>query len=83
MEVLHMNQPQLANRWGVSEACLEHCRSKGVGPQFLKLRGRVLYRQIDIEAFEEGCLRQSTSRSVLKKMIYILNIRQIQSGTGE
>lgn len=34
MEVLHMNQRQLANRWGVSEACLERWRSEGIGPQF-------------------------------------------------
>ena len=61
MEVLHMNQRQLANRWGVSEACLERWRSEGIGPQFLKLRGRVMYRQIDVEAFEESCLWQSTS----------------------
>ena len=32
MEVLHMNQRQLANRWGVSEACLERWRSEGIGP---------------------------------------------------
>ncbi|MDN3638754.1 hypothetical protein QWY82_08040 [Simiduia curdlanivorans] len=41
MEVLHMNQRQLANRWGVSEACLERWHSEGIGPQLLKLRGRV------------------------------------------
>lgn len=62
-----MNQRQLANRWGVSEACLERWRSEGGGPQSLKLRGRVLYRQVDIEAFEEGCLPaapKASSRSV-------------------
>ena len=61
MQVLHMNQRQLANRWGVSEAFLERWRSEGIGPQFLKLRGRVMYRQVDVEAFEESCLRQSAS----------------------
>lgn len=69
MEVLHMNQRQLANRWGVSEACLERWRSEGIGPQFLKLRGRVMYRQVDIEAFEESCLRQSTSNPKIKQQI--------------
>lgn len=63
MEVLHMNQRQLANRWGVSEACLERWRSEGIGPQLLKLRGRVMYRQVDIEAFEESCLQQSQSKA--------------------
>jgi len=31
MEVLHMSQRQLANRWGVSEACLGRWRSEGIG----------------------------------------------------
>lgn len=61
MEVLRMNQRQLANRRGVSEACLERWRPEGIGPQVQKLRGRVMYRQVDVEAFEESCLRQSTS----------------------
>lgn len=39
------------NRW----------QSEGIAPQFLKLRGRVMYRQVDVEAFEESCLRQSNS----------------------
>lgn len=69
MEVFHMNQRQLANRWGVSEACLERWRSEGIGPQFLKLRGRVMYRQVDVEAFEESCLRQSTSSPNPKRQI--------------
>lgn len=61
-----MNQRQLANRWGVSEVCLERWRSEGIGPQFLKLRGRVMYRQVDLEAFEDSCLRQSTSSRKVK-----------------
>lgn len=65
MEVVHLNQKQLATRWGVSEATLERWRSEGIGPKFLKLCGRVLYRQIDIEAYEASCLATSIkSRSV-------------------
>jgi predicted DNA-binding transcriptional regulator AlpA len=60
MEVVHLNQKQLATRWGVSEATLERWRSKGIGPKFLKLCGQVLYRQIDIEAYEASCLATST-----------------------
>jgi hypothetical protein len=33
---------------------------RGIGPKFLKLCGRVLYRQVDIEAYEESCLATST-----------------------
>lgn len=64
MTVIHMNQRQLANRWGVSEATLERWRSEGIGPRYLKLQGRVMYREKDIESYEANCLRQSTSEAV-------------------
>ncbi len=60
MDVVHLNQKQLAARWSISETTLERWRSEGIGPQFLKLCGRVLYRQADIEAYEESCLATST-----------------------
>ena len=64
MDVIHLNQKQLAARWSISEAKLERWRSVGIGPKFLKLCGRVAYRQIDIEGYEESCLQVSTSQSV-------------------
>lgn len=64
MNVVHLNQKQLATRWAVSEATLERWRSIGIGPVFLKLSGQVRYRVADIEAFEESCLASST-KSVL------------------
>ncbi len=60
MDVVNINQKQLAARWDMSEATLERWRSEGIGPQFIKLVGRVLYRISDIEAFEESCLSTST-----------------------
>lgn len=65
MEVIHFNQRQLAARWDISEATLERWRSEGIGPKFLKLCGRVLYRQVDIEDYEESCLQISTSQRVM------------------
>ena len=53
MSVKHLNQGQLAERWGVSEATLERWRSEGIGPVFLKLQGRVAYRIEDIEAYRQ------------------------------
>jgi hypothetical protein len=47
-------------RWSISVANFERWRSEGLGPKFLQLPGRVLYRQVDIEAFEESCLSIST-----------------------
>ncbi len=57
MEIRHLNQKQLAERWQVIEASLERWRSEKLGPDYLKLHGRVLYRQQDIEAFESRCLK--------------------------
>jgi hypothetical protein len=62
MEIKHINQRQLASRWDLSEATLERWRTEGIGPKFLKLQGRVLYRLIDIEKFEDDSLRSSTSK---------------------
>lgn len=56
MDVVQLNQKQLAARWCISEATLERWRGAGIGPKFLKLCGRVLYRQADIEAYEESCV---------------------------
>lgn len=53
MDVVHRNQKQLAARWCISEAILERWRSDGIGPKFLKLCGRVLYRQADIPLCQE------------------------------
>ena len=64
VSVKHLNQGQLADRWGVSEACLERWRCEGIGPVFLILQGRVLYRVEDIESFEADSLRKSTSERV-------------------
>lgn len=63
MSIRHLNQNQLATRWDLSEGSLERWRSKGTGPIFLKLQGRVLYRLEDIEEFELTSLRRSTSHS--------------------
>jgi hypothetical protein len=57
MQVIHLSQKELAERWRMSEATLEHWRSDRIGPVFLKILGRVLYRLIDIEEFEVASLR--------------------------
>ena len=43
---------------------LDVTRRIALGPKFLKLCGRVLYRQADIEAYEESCLATSTKTVV-------------------
>ena len=43
MEIRHLSQRELAKRRRISEATLERWRSEGLGPNYLKLQGRVLY----------------------------------------
>jgi hypothetical protein len=50
----------LKNNWPLVGTSAKRWRSEGIGPRFLKLCGRVLYRQVDIEAYEESCLAMST-----------------------
>ncbi|MBK8208642.1 MAG: helix-turn-helix domain-containing protein [Rhodospirillales bacterium] len=60
MSTRHLNQKQLAERWGISPKTLERWRWLGQGPKFLKLGGRIAYRLEDIEAYEQQQLRQVT-----------------------
>lgn len=49
----HFHQYRLAKRWQISHKTLERWRYLKVGPNYLKIGGRVVYRIEDIEAFEE------------------------------
>ena len=64
MNVSHIGQQQLADRWGVSCASLERWRSVGIGPPFMKIGARVRYRLEDIEAYEQNSLRKSSSECI-------------------
>jgi hypothetical protein len=59
--IKHLNQLELARRWAMSPRSLERWRWAGAGPPFLKLGGRILYRERDIESFEAERLRRCTS----------------------
>lgn len=50
---------QLAQRWKgvVTTGTLANWRSKGVGPSFTKLRGRVLYPLASVVDFEKTSMR--------------------------
>jgi predicted site-specific integrase-resolvase len=61
MRTRHLNQRELAERWGISARTLERWRWVGARPRFLKLGGRVVYRLEDIEAYESEQLRDSTT----------------------
>jgi hypothetical protein len=61
----HLSQRELSERWTIAETTLERWRSIGIGPVYVKLPGRVVYRITDVDAYERRCLRRSTSESVL------------------
>ena len=82
MEVVHLNQKQLAARWHLSEACLERWRSEGIGPKFMKLKGRVLYRQVDIEAYEElKYLQQQRDNGTIEGLFKEIYEKAIENGS--
>ena len=61
MAIRHLSQTELAARWNISHRTLERWRWTGEGPQFIKIGGRVVYRQEDVEAFEAAQTRKSTA----------------------
>jgi hypothetical protein len=52
----HLDQSELAKRWNISPHTLENMRWRKVGPPYIKIGGRVLYRLEDIEAYERANL---------------------------
>ena len=55
-----ITQEQLAERWHISPRTLEQWRWLGKGPRFLKIGARVLYDEVEVEAFEGAQVCQNT-----------------------
>lgn len=51
-----ISEELLAERWFCSVSRIQRWRSEKIGPPYLKMMGRILYRVSDIEAYEESCL---------------------------
>lgn len=51
-----ISEKLLAERWYCSIARLQRWRSRKMGPPYVKIGGRILYRISDIEAYEQSCL---------------------------
>jgi predicted site-specific integrase-resolvase len=58
-----MTQSEVAALLDVNTATLANWRSAGKGPKFVKLVGRVKYRAVDVEAFVNSSVRQSTCKA--------------------
>jgi hypothetical protein len=48
----HLNQIELAYRWRMSPRTLERWRWLKIGPAYLRIGGRIVYRLEDIQKFE-------------------------------
>ena len=48
----HLSEKLLARRWGLSHRTLERWRHDELGPAYLKVGGRIVYRVEDIKAYE-------------------------------
>lgn len=59
MTIKHLHQVHLADRWNLSPRTLERWRWEKIGPPYLKIGGRVVYRLEDVEAFEEQQLKNT------------------------
>jgi hypothetical protein len=61
MDTRHLNQIDLARRWRVSERTLERWRWLKMGPAYLKIGGRVVYRVDDVEKYETSRAHNAAS----------------------
>jgi hypothetical protein len=50
--IRHLHQIDVARRWCLSPKTLERWRWLRIGPRFMKIGGRVVYRIEDIESYE-------------------------------
>lgn len=54
--VRHLDQIELSRRWRMSPRSLERWRWQRIGPPYLKINGRVCYREVDILEYETSSL---------------------------
>jgi 3,4-dihydroxy-2-butanone 4-phosphate synthase len=52
----HITQHELARRWGRAEAAIALASAAGVGPQFLKINGQIVYPHDEVQRYERACL---------------------------
>jgi hypothetical protein len=65
----HLSQLELARRWSISPRTLERWRWTGDGPRYIKLKGRVAYREADVEVYEAERLMESTQQPVSRSSV--------------
>ena len=61
LQVRHLTQRELAKRWNKSEATIERYRALGNSPRFLKIGGKVLFREVDVLEYERNRLYETNA----------------------
>ncbi len=56
----HLTQAELATRWRITTRTLDRWRIAEIGPAWIRINGRILYRAEDVLAFEAVRLRRPT-----------------------
>ena len=64
MTIQHLSTNELVERLRVSRSTLERWRTNGVGPPFIKVGSRVIYRIGDVEDWEQAHARRSTGQAI-------------------
>jgi len=63
----HLCEKELAQRCRLSIRTLQRWRWEGTGPEYLKLGGRILYRLVDVEAWETASRSDLKARKTAKR----------------
>jgi len=58
-----LTEQMLAERWHCSASRLQRWRAANTGPTYLKIGGKVLYRQEDVRAYEDAHLVKTEPKS--------------------
>jgi len=58
-----LTEQMLAERWHCSTSRLQRWRAANTGPTYLKIGGKVLYRQEDVRAYEDAHLVKTEPKS--------------------
>ncbi len=56
---LRLTREELASFWRVSTRTIERREAQGIGPQPIRIGGRVLYRREDVLAWEQAQIESS------------------------
>jgi hypothetical protein len=63
-----LTEQMLAERWYCSTSRLQRWRARNTGPTYLKIGGKVMYRQEDVSAYEDSALGEDRTKNLKMAM---------------